>query len=139
MFSFLSSVRFILSKRHFFTIHSNPHVIQINLQTKSIILYRKLLFSGVFVISHKISTQNVFVTEFKELTQFKKAFAVFCNHCVFSKNCSGLSNIFTIKDVVLGLLTTWIFQIFSNIISSSDFSHDDKLLLSFMEIPNSKF
>jgi hypothetical protein len=69
-------------------------------------LYRNPLSSGDFVISHKISTQNIFVTEFKELTQSNKLFAVFCNHSVFCKNCSGLSNIFAIKAVVFGLFTT---------------------------------
>jgi hypothetical protein len=69
-------------------------------------MYRKLLFSGALLISHKISTQNIFVTEFNELTHSNKLFAVCCNHSVFCKNCSGLSNIHAINAVVLGLLTT---------------------------------
>jgi hypothetical protein len=76
IFSFFSSVSFSLSKRHFFTTHSSHHVIHINLQIKSIILYKKLLFSGALVISHKISTQNIFVAEFNESIQSNKPFAV---------------------------------------------------------------
>ena len=58
-----------------------------------------------------MSTQNIFVTEFNELTESNKPFAVCCNHSVFCKNCSGLSIILAISDVVLGLFTTWICHI----------------------------
>ena len=150
IFSFFASVRFILSIRHLFTIHSNHHVIHINLHTKSIILYKKLLFSGAFVISHKISTQNIFVTEFNEFTDSNNQFAVSCNHWVFCKNCSGLSSIQAISAVVLGLFTTFIFQIscrtfcFScndtqnSKFSSSDSSNKFQLIKLYGENPGFK-
>jgi hypothetical protein len=90
-------------------------------------LNKNPLFSGVFVISHKISTQKIFVTELRELTESNKLFAVFCNHSVALKNFSGLSNIPAINAVVLGLFTTCMFQI-----------SDSTFCFSCKDKPNSK-
>jgi hypothetical protein len=111
IFSFFSSVRFSLSKRHFFIIHSNHHVIQISLHTKSIILHQNHLFSIGLLISSNKSIPTNLVTEFSAFAQFNKPLAALCSHADAPKKFSGLFSIFVINAVVFGLLTTCIFQI----------------------------
>jgi hypothetical protein len=72
-----------------------------------------------------LSIQNVLNAILTLFNPSNKPFAVFCNHSVFFKNFSGLSIIFAIKDVVLGLFSTLISQIFFNI-SSVDDSQNSK-------------